>query len=202
MHVFICDFLLDIVQNSFEVGAEHVTLVLDEHDQMLDCTVEDDGRGMSETLQKRVLDPFYTDGVKHKKRKVGLGLPFLYQAVSETGGKFNLSSQEGKGTTVRFSFDLDNMDTPPMGDIPGTLMLLFSHPQAKEFTVVRKLTTKKGHGEYEVSKSQLQDVLGNLTESGSLVLLKEFLASNENEIQQYAVDHPLELGMMQEETQK
>lgn len=193
MHLFICDFLLDIVQNSFEVDAPHVRLVLDEHDRMLDCAVEDDGKGMSEELQKRVLDPFFTDGVKHKKRKVGLGLPFLYQAVTEAGGSFSLQSQEGKGTIVRFAFDLDNMDTPPFGDLPGTLMVLLNHPKAREFTVVRKLTTKKGHGEYEVSKTQLLDVLGDLTESGSLVLLRQYLRSNEEELQKYAVDHPLEL---------
>lgn len=202
MHVFICDFLLDIVQNSFEADGEHVRLIYDERERMLDCTVEDDGKGMSEELRKRVLDPFCTDGTKHGKRKVGLGLPFLHQAVTEAGGSFNLSSREGRGTTVKFSFDLDNVDTPPVGDLPGTLLLLFNHPRAKEFTVVRKLATRKGSGEWEASKSSLEEVLGNLTDSGSLVLLREFLTANEAEIQQYAVAHPLDFAIRNEEKRK
>ncbi|MFA6844265.1 MAG: sensor histidine kinase [Sphaerochaetaceae bacterium] len=193
MHVFICDFLLDIVQNSFEAGASDVVLTLDEHDRMLNCVVKDNGKGMSEELQKKVLDPFYTDGTKHKERKVGLGLPFLVQAVTEAGGTFNLESQEGKGTVVRFSFDLDNMDTPPLGDLPGTLLLLFNHPLSKELTVVRKLSTLKGSGQYQVSKTQLVEILGSLTDSGALNLLREFLRSNEQDLLQYAVDHPLEI---------
>ena len=84
------------------------------------------------------------------------------------------------------------MDTPPFGDLPGTLLLLFNHPLAKEFTVVRRLSTAKGAGTYEVSKSQLVEVLGNLTDSGSLVLLRQFLQSDEEELRKYTVDHPLE----------
>ncbi|MFA6774915.1 MAG: sensor histidine kinase [Sphaerochaetaceae bacterium] len=200
MHVFICDFLLDIVQNSFEAEATHVTLTLDERDKMLYCSVADDGKGMSGKVQKRVLDPFYTDGIKHKERKVGLGLPFLYQTVTETGGTFNLESQEGKGTVVRFSFDLDNMDTPPFGDLPGTLLVLFNHPAAKEFVVERSLSTVKGSGAYEVSRSDLIEALGNLTDSGSLVVLRQFLQEKEGELVRYAVDHPLEPLERKEET--
>lgn len=202
MHVFICDFLLDIVQNSFEAGAVHVTLVLKESDQFLDCTVKDDWKGMSEEVQKRVLDPFYTDGIKHAKRNVGLGLPFLSQTVLETGGTFDLQSKEGKGTVVRFVFDLDNVDTPPMGDLPGTLLLLFNHPGAKEFSVERSLSTVKGSGSYQVGRGELVEALGSLTDSGSLVLLRQFLQSQEDALKPYMVDHPLEQWETKEETRR
>ena len=74
-------FLLDIVQNSFEAGSTEVLLTLEEDDILLVCTIEDNGKGMDEDLKARVLDPFVTDGVKHTKRKVGLGLPFLYRLL-------------------------------------------------------------------------------------------------------------------------
>jgi hypothetical protein len=85
------------------------------------------------------------------------------------------------------------MDTPPLGDLPGTLLLLFNHPLSKELTVVRKLSTLKGSGQYQVSKTQLVEILGSLTDSGALNLLREFLRSNEQDLLQYAVDHPLEI---------
>ncbi|MDD3058996.1 MAG: sensor histidine kinase, partial [Sphaerochaeta sp.] len=77
MHICIDDYLLDIVQNSFEAASSLVELVLDETESTLACLVRDNGKGMDAEVQKRVLDPFYSDGKKHAKRKVGLGLPFL-----------------------------------------------------------------------------------------------------------------------------
>ena len=38
---------------------------------------------MTDEELKKAVDPFYTDGLKHKKRKVGLGLPFMIQAVQQ-----------------------------------------------------------------------------------------------------------------------
>ncbi|WP_320129577.1 sensor histidine kinase [uncultured Sphaerochaeta sp.] len=189
MHIFICDFLLDIVQNSFEAESTYVSLILEETEDRLRCLVQDNGKGMDEQLQKRVLDPFYTDGVKHQKRKVGLGLPFLIQAVEAAGGTFSLNSEVGKGTQVDFSFDLYNIDTPPLGDLPSTLRLLFSHPLAFGFCVKRSLTTRKGQGEYEISKSELVDVLGTLTQCGTMTLLLEFLTSQEDDLKRFYVEH-------------
>lgn len=201
MHPFICDFLLDIVQNSFEVKAPHVTLTLDEHDRMLNCVVKDDGKGMSEEVKKRAVDPFYTDGVKHRERKVGLGLPFLAQEMEEAGGTFRLSSEVGKGTEVAFGFDLDNIDTPPMGDLPGTLLLLFTDPRARneEFTVVRNLATEKGRKGYTVSRSDLKDAMGgDLSDSGNMLLIRQFLASQEESLDPVRVGHPLDYGLQKE----
>ena len=189
MHIFICDFLLDIVQNSFEAGSTEVLLSLDEDDKILVCTVEDNGKGMDEDLKARVLDPFVTDGVKHKKRKVGLGLPFLVQATTACEGSFSLQSELGRGTKVSCSFPLNNVDTPPFGDLPSTLLALMSHPLADELVVKRTLTTVKGEGGYELSKRELTDILGQLSTSGSLNLLKEFLESQEEDLKQFYVTH-------------
>lgn len=189
MHIFICDFLLDIVQNSFEAGSTEVFLTLEEDDTLLVCTVEDNGKGMDEDLQARVLDPFVTDGVKHTKRKVGLGLPFLVQATTACEGSFSLQSELGRGTKVTCSFPLNNVDTPPFGDLPSTLLALMSHPLADELVVKRTLTTVKGEGGYELSKRELTDILGQLSTSGTLNLLKKFLVSQEEDLKPLYVTH-------------
>lgn len=185
MHICIDDYLLDIVQNSFEAGSSHVELVLDQTEDRLDCRVRDNGKGMDAEVQKRVLDPFYTDGKKHAKRKVGLGLPFLSQACEACQGTFALYSEVGVGTTVEFSFNLAHLDAPPLGDLCSTFVALLAHPLAKGFVIKRTMRTHKGSGSYQLDKGELEDVLGSLTTSGTLNLLKQYVASQEEDVHQY-----------------
>lgn len=193
MHVFLCDFLLDIVQNSLEADSTLVSISIDEDLRMLRFIVADNGKGMSKEVQAKVLDPFYTDGIKHTKRKVGLGIPFLVQSVDSAGGEFSLESSEGVGTTVRFSFDLDNVDTPPFGELSSTLVAIFGHPSSCEIVVKRTLSTTRGDGEWEVRRSELLEALGDLETCGSLVLLGEFLRSQEAELDSIRVEHTPDL---------
>jgi|GEM_PF-704415 len=65
--------------------------------------VRDRGRGMDEATLARVLEPFYTT----KRGGVGLGLPLSKQYVEENGGRLELSSAVGVGTTVAMVFPLE-----------------------------------------------------------------------------------------------
>jgi len=173
MHICIDDYLLDIVQNSFEADSRQVELVVDQTEDRIACTVRDNGKGMDAEVQKRVLDPFYTDGKKHVKRKVGLGLPFLNQACEACEGTFALHSEVGVGTTVEFSFNL---------------AILLAHPLAKDFVIKRTISTVKGSTGYRLDKRELEEVLGTLTTSGTLNLLKEYVASQEDDVRAYYVN--------------
>jgi hypothetical protein len=173
-----CDTLLDIVQNAFESGATEVRLELARRGSRLEADVRDNGGGMDAEILKKALDPFWTDGAKHPGRKVGLGLPFLKQAAEECGGEFALESEPGRGTTVRFVFDLANVDAPPTGDVAGTLAALMAWPGERELTVRRE---EDGRA-YEVRRTELAAALGGLENAGALALMKEFFSSNEQEI--------------------
>jgi len=197
MHICIDDYLLDIVQNSFEAASTHVELVLDETESKLTCLIRDNGKGMDAEVQKRVLDPFYSDGVKHTKRKVGLGLPFLSQACEACQGTFALHSEVGVGTTVEFSFNLAHLDAPPMGNLVSTFVALLSHPLAKELVIRRTVSTRKGNSTYTLSKEELKEVLGGLSTSGALNLLREYINSQEEEVMTYHVE-----PKMQSETRR
>lgn len=183
MHASICDLLADIVQNSIEAGASLIRISFIQTDDMLSVEVRDDGEGMDEKQQIRALDPFYTDGHKHAARKVGLGLPFLTQMVDMTEGTFSLKSEQGKGTDVSFTVDLSHIDAPPVGDIVMTLTGLFSYPSDSEISF-RRAFTRDGEGdEYEVEKSGLLEVLGDLNTVGNLLLVKEYMQSQEAAIE-------------------
>lgn len=66
--------------------------------------VEDAGRGMSEDEQARIFEPFYTTRVGG----TGLGLPTVERIVREHGGRVDVESRKGVGTT--FVVDLPRDD--------------------------------------------------------------------------------------------
>ncbi len=98
----------------------------------------------------------------------------MVQTIRETGGDFNINSKLGKGTVVTCTFDLCNVDTPPVGDIPSTLLALISSPISKEFMVKREINTNKGGDSYSISKKELIEILGTFDTVSDLVLLRDF----------------------------
>ncbi|MDO4741687.1 MAG: ATP-binding protein, partial [Eubacteriales bacterium] len=119
----LADNILDIAQNSISAGASlvEIDITVSREKGTIEFVFKDDGCGMSEEMVRTVTDPFTTT---RKTRKVGLGLPLLKQTALMTGGDFDIASKVGEGTCVRVSFGLENIDRPPMGDVPGTLFTL------------------------------------------------------------------------------
>ena len=173
----------------------------------------DNGKGMSGAELDRNMDPFVTDGEKHPGRKVGLGLPFLVQTAIDSGGgwKIRSTAKEGEtatrsgvagtstekafgedsyaggntvGTCVEAWFDLKNVDTPPVGDIPGLFrsVLLFEGPKEMILKRSRKgPASGKADLDYEIKKTELIEALGgDLEHASSLLLLGEYLRSLES----------------------
>ena len=173
-----CDAVSDVVQNAFEAGATEVRLEMVRRGARLDVAVRDDGCGMDAAALRKALDPFWSEAGKHPDRRVGLGLPFVKQAAEQCGGSFALESAPGRGTTVRFSFDLANVDAPPLGDAAATLTELMAFPGARELRVRRE---ENGRA-YEVRRSELAAALGDLERAGTLDLMRRYFSSNEEEI--------------------
>ncbi|MCQ2604706.1 MAG: HAMP domain-containing histidine kinase [Spirochaetia bacterium] len=183
MHAEIADFLVDCLQNSVEANAKYI--ILDYFyfvDDRIEVAIIDNGKGMDSEILKKIQDPFYTDGTKHVRRKVGLGIPFLIQAVNLSGGHFSVESQKGKGTELRFSFDLKNIDTPPEGDVNGAVVqtMMFDGDFELEFNKKRiENGIEKG---YTIKKTELTDALGGLSDASSIKLAKTFLDSQDEDL--------------------
>jgi PAS domain S-box-containing protein len=60
--------------------------------------VQDSGEGMSEALQEKVLEPFFT--TKDVGQGSGLGLSMVYGFVKQSLGHLTLDSNPGEGTTI------------------------------------------------------------------------------------------------------
>ncbi len=178
MHATLCDLITDLVHNSIEAGATETTLKVEETKTNLNVAIADNGKGMNTDTLEKAKDPFYSEGQKHRHRKVGLGIPFLFQTSEMTGGTVAIESEEGIGTTVRFNFDRTHMDLPMFGNFATAATTLMSYGFEGNLKIERSVNGKN----YNVSKNELAEALGDLHDTGSLALLKQFFGTNEMEI--------------------
>ena len=178
MHASLSDIIADISANSIEAGAARIGVDVIEESGVITLTVTDNGKGMPPEIVARAFDPFYTEPGKHDARKVGLGLPFVKQTCDACGGTVDLKSEQGVGTTLVCTFQADNIDLPPMGDLVAAVMSLFNFDG--DFDLV--FTHAKGANEYSISRSELRDAVGGFDSVEGLSLAKEFLQGQEESL--------------------
>lgn len=179
MHAEATDFILDAVQNSVEAGASLVTLDIAEGPEGFEVFIADNGCGMSPELRARALDPFFSDGSKHRRR-VGLGLPFLKQAAEACDGIFDLRSEPGEGTSLHFRFPAGHVDSPPGGDVAAALLSVLALGSRGDVAVTR---SRNGRA-YRAVRSEIESATGPLDTSDALILLRDYLRSQEEGLQQ------------------
>lgn len=78
-------------------------------------TVTDTGVGMSEQVQQRIFEPFFTSG---KEQGTGLGLSTIFGIVSQAEGSISVESRPGEGS--RFSIRLPRLGAPLCADAPDS----------------------------------------------------------------------------------
>jgi len=67
--------------------------------------ISDTGMGMSEEVRNQMFDPFFTT---RRPERTGLGMGVAYSIVKRHGGKMEVESEEGKGTTLILSLPIKN----------------------------------------------------------------------------------------------
>jgi signal transduction histidine kinase len=96
------EVLVNLVVNACEAMKKGGHIVISEEEtierptgKMVEIRVSDDGPGIPEPLADKVLQPFFTT----KEEGTGLGLSIASRIIEEHGGRLNLTSTEGMGTT-------------------------------------------------------------------------------------------------------
>jgi hypothetical protein len=170
--------ILDIVQNSLEAGATLVELTIEEDltADRLTITVRDNGRGMDEAQLARIFDPFYTT---RKTRHVGLGVPLFKAATERCNGDLTITSQVGKGTTLRATFQRSHIDRAPLGDVTGTLMAVILGGTC-DVHYLHRVGEKEFGFHTATIKAELGDV--PLTHPAVRQWLQEFIAAGEADL--------------------
>jgi two-component system NtrC family sensor kinase len=67
-------------------------------EQVIAITVTDTGQGMTTDEVRKVFQPFYT---ANKKTGLGLGLPICERIIKNHGGRIEVESEPGKGTSFK-----------------------------------------------------------------------------------------------------
>lgn len=127
----IADHILDIVENSIRAQAKQIEVLISikTSSNILKLSFVDDGKGMSEEVINKLQNPFFST---RKTRRIGMGIPLLTQNCEMSGGRVSISSKEGRGTTLVATFEYDNLDRPPLGDIPDAIYFLTTqHPEIR-----------------------------------------------------------------------
>jgi len=177
--------ILDIAENSIGAGAKLIEIKIvedikkDVHikKDVLTIEIKDDGKGMSEEMVSKVLDPFVTT---RTTRRVGLGLSLFAQAARDCNGGVEIESELNKGTRLVGTFQLSHIDLKPWGSMVDTLItLIVGNPEIDFF-----YQHNKDGFEYILDTVMVKKELGEVPISNTVVIsaLRGDLKENLNQI--------------------
>ena len=118
----ISDHIFDLVQNSIRAHAREIHIVIEEDTSMnvFKIIIQDDGHGVRSDQLAKIKDPFFTSR-PGTTRRVGLGLALMDATCQQSGGTLNVESTYRYGTKITAIMEHDNIDRPPLGDLPDML---------------------------------------------------------------------------------
>jgi len=125
------DAVAELIHNAVQANprkAITVSAVVEPGRQNLLVKVIDDGEGMDGHTLDHALDPFFSN--KPAGRRVGMGLPRAGQLAAAHGGRVDLRSELGHGTTATLVLPLEPADQP--ADAPTTNTRPTPSPNARK----------------------------------------------------------------------
>jgi CheY-like chemotaxis protein len=112
--------------------------------------VTDTGVGMTEKIRQNIFDPFFTT---KGTRGMGLGMSVVYGIVTRHGGKIDVDTALGRGTTFTLEFPLTDERQPraqgtdgvalPQLVRPGRILVIDDEPDVA--AVVKDVLATAGH---------------------------------------------------------
>jgi signal transduction histidine kinase len=97
-------------------GIVRISAAVEDDGQRLDISIVDAGAGMTEEDLKRLGEPFFTK----RRGGIGLGFSLARRVIIEHGGEVQVTSQQGRGTTVVVSLPVSmNASEKQLTDVVG-----------------------------------------------------------------------------------
>lgn len=98
--------VLNLVANAIDAIENEGTIEIATRveDEMIVLSVTDNGEGIPDEVQSRVIEPFFT--TKPVGKGTGLGLSITYSIVKKHGGWLDIKSRRGEGTRVSFKIPM------------------------------------------------------------------------------------------------
>lgn len=140
--------LTNIIFNSVDAipeGTEGSIIIRSFLEEQYFClAISDDGIGMSKEVRRSCFEPFYTT---RPESSSGMGLATAQGLIEKHGGKIEIESEKGKGTTVTIYLPLRN-DLQDADDVPaetGSIAILFVDDEPNVLKVIAKFLEGLGH---------------------------------------------------------
>jgi signal transduction histidine kinase len=89
------EIIVNLTLNAIEAKADQIYFVVKADQNEWQFEMKDNGPGISKSLQKKIFQPFFST----KTYGTGLGLATVQKNIQALGGKLELFSQSGKGST-------------------------------------------------------------------------------------------------------
>ncbi|HON06742.1 MAG TPA: ATP-binding protein, partial [Verrucomicrobiota bacterium] len=164
--------LPDGVQGNIHVSTRNLDLKTEAHDRnvrllpghYLSIEITDDGCGITSENINRVFEPFFTT----KPGCKGLGLTWVYGIITNHGGQVSISSEPGRGTTVKIYLPANGKvvnDAPiTFDDLYGNATILIVDDEDLILTMgqtvlseygYKVLTANNGYSALDILKSKI-----------------------------------------------
>lgn len=102
--VLLAQAFANLIQNACESEPKSRVVAVKSYinQRMINVTITDDGKGMSQDTLNKVFAPFYSSSNERK----GLGMPIVQNIINQHKGRIEIKSTEDKGTTVTVKIPL------------------------------------------------------------------------------------------------
>lgn len=169
--------ILDIAMNSVKAEASIIGINVEDSitNNLLKISIKDNGKGMSEEVKNKVMDPFYTT---RTTRKVGLGIPMLKESCERCNGYLTIDSHLGLGTEVICTFERDNIDRAPLGNMGDTIMTIINSLGNCELAY----TYKTDKGSFTLDTREIKNILEvtDISDNSILLWIRDYINENEH----------------------
>lgn len=93
--------LLNLLNNAIDCSYEGgtITMAICEEAEVIRISVADQGAGISLEVLPHIFDPFFTTKTEGEQKGMGLGLSISQSLVASMGGRIDVQTQRGRGST-------------------------------------------------------------------------------------------------------
>ena len=145
------EILVNIINNALDAmsGDGRISFSTWSGEDTVFISISDTGKGMPEEVMRNIFDPFFTT---RTSVGTGLGMSTAYGIITRHGGKIEVESEVGKGTTFTLQFpaaakaDSPNKSSETEQEIMNKcLRILVVDDEEEICNILDKYFSKKGH---------------------------------------------------------